>query len=238
MSATVQLLTGLEEASRFAADYTAKLARQAVQDRGVFYLAVSGGATPRRYFEMLAAQSGAGAIAWDKCHIFWADERFVPHDDALSNYLLAKQAWLARIAIPAANIHPVPTNEPDPQAAAEAYETLLRQVMGAGGDFPRFDLVHLGLGSDGHTASLFPGDPALLEKTRWTASVPMAGLKPKVPRITLTLPALNAAERALFLISGEYKIALAERILSGRETASLPAAMVAPKGGTVWVVAQ
>jgi 6-phosphogluconolactonase len=238
MGNTVQQCLGLEEAARFAAGYTVRVARESIRDRGIFFWAVSGGATPRHYFEELAAKSGTEATQWDKWHIFWADERFVDQDDALSNYRLVKDALLARIKIPEANIHPVPTAEPSPAAAAEAYETTLRQVMGSEGDFPRFDLIHLGLGADGHTASLFPGDPALTENKCWTTWVAMAGIKPKVPRVTLTLPVLSAARQVLFLVSGEYKIALVERIVSGRETAALPAAMVEPQGGVMWVVAQ
>jgi 6-phosphogluconolactonase len=238
MGNTVQQCLGLEEAARFAAGYTARLARESIRDRGVFYFAVSGGATPRRYFEHLAALSATEAIAWDKWRVFWADERFVAKDDPLSNYRLVKDALLSRVLIPEANIHPVPTEEPSPRAAAAAYERTLRQVPANGGEVPRFDLIHLGLGADGHTASLFPGDPALTETKRWTAWVETPGCGAKAPRITVTLPVLNAARRVLFLLGGEYKIALVERIVSGRETAALPAAMVEPQGGVTWVVAQ
>ncbi|MBF0515417.1 MAG: 6-phosphogluconolactonase [Desulfovibrionaceae bacterium] len=234
----MQICRDLGEAARFAAGYTAQAARESIRDHGAFFFAVSGGTTPRRYFEELAALGSDEGIAWDKWRIFWADERCVARNDPLSNYRLAKDALLARVAIPEANIHPAPTGEASPQAAAAAYEQTLRRELGEAAAFPRFDLIHLGMGADGHTVSLFPGAPALAETKRWTAWAAEDGLKPKVPRITLTLPVLNAARRVLFLIAGEYKIALAKRIAGGRETAALPAAMVAPDGEVVWVAAQ
>jgi 6-phosphogluconolactonase len=235
---TVRVFSGLEEASAFAAEFTAGLARQAVRERGRFTLALSGGTTPRRYFERLAILGNNDGIDWNAWQVFFADERYVPLDDPLSNHLLVREAFLSRARIPEQNVHPVPVNLPSLDEAAEQYERELRRVLGEDGAFPRFDLIHLGMGSDGHTASLFPDDPALAENFRWTAVVPRPGLKPRVPRVTLTLPVLCAARQAMFLVSGEYKCALAERIATGRETAALPAAMVKPEGGVVWVAAR
>lgn len=231
-AAELELFADLESACARAASLTACAARDAVAARGRFTLALSGGSTPARYFEQLAGQD----LPWQAVHVFWADERLVAQDDPASNYALARAHLFTRAPIPAENIHPMP----DPalplealEAQAQACESMLRSFFGAGG-FPAFDAVHLGVGDDGHTASLFPGQPALAERERWVLPVVYGNSKPPVPRLTLTLPVLNAARLVFFLVSGQGKTALARDILEGRGEA-YPASQVRPDGGLFWL---
>ena len=165
---------------------------------------------------------------WARTHWFWGDERFVPEDDPLSNYRMAREALLSKAPIPAANIHPIPTEHLDPEAAAADYERSLRSSYGAGQldpARPLFDVTLLGLGTDGHTASLFPGSPALQEKDKWVTAV--IGEKPE-PRISLTLPALASSRHVAFLVAGAAKWEMLARLRQRDE--SLPAARVHPVG--------
>jgi 6-phosphogluconolactonase len=243
---SLETFPDLESASRRAADLTATAALEAVAARGRFSLALSGGSSPVRYFELLAAMD----LPWDQVHVFWADERLLAPDSPDSNYRLARERLLSRAPIPEENVHPMRgagwPGEPDlanltEEGAAQAYEAQLRQFFGlgeAGGpeDFPAFDLIHLGLGGDGHTASLFPGQPALAERVRWVVSVRYAGASPPVPRLTLTLPVLNAARFVLFLASGKSKAELARAAFSGQ--GDYPAGLVRPIGRLVWLVGE
>ena len=225
--APLERFADLEAASLRAAALTARALTQAAAARGRACLALSGGSTPGRFFELLAGHDAP----WDAVHVFWADERLVPPDSPESNYRLARERLLSRVSIPPANIHPM-AGGGDPSGRAKAYETLLREAF-AGENPPVFDVIHLGLGGDGHTASLFPGHPALLEKTRWAAPVEYVSASPPVPRLTLTLPVINAARLVFFLISGADKVRLAQKILAG-EGEEYPAALVRP---TVWLAA-
>jgi 6-phosphogluconolactonase len=191
-------------------------------------VALSGGSTPRRLYELLAAPPRRDRIPWERIHWFWGDERFVPPDHPDSNYRMVREAMLSRVAIPAGNIHPVPTVGLDPEEAARAYERELQAVHG--GDRleparPLFDVTLLGLGSDGHTASLFPGAAALEERQRWVVAV--VGAKPE-PRISLTFPTLDSSRNVAFLVAGEGKRAVFARVLAGDR--ALPAARVRPVG--------
>ncbi|WP_088348649.1 MULTISPECIES: 6-phosphogluconolactonase [Rhodomicrobium] len=200
-------------------------------DRG-FALCLSGGSTPRRLYECLAAPEIASRLPWSRTHWFWGDERFVPHDHPDSNYRMAREALLARVPIPAGNIHPVPTEGLSPEQAAAAYETILKRFYGADSlapDRPLFDVTLLGIGEDGHTASLFPGQPALLETDRWAVAV--IGAKAEA-RITLTYPALDSSNDVVFLATGEDKSGVAERARKG--DGMLPAALVRPVGHLHW----
>jgi 6-phosphogluconolactonase len=227
----------LEAASRRAAELTARAAREALAARGRFALALSGGSTPARYFELLADAD----LPWRSVHVFFVDERIVPPDSMDSNYRLARERLLSRAPIPEANVRPMRSaawpgcETMDRESAARAYEALLEGFFGAGRP-PRFDVIHLGLGGDGHTASLFPGQSALAEASRPVLPVDYAGARPPVPRLTLTLPVLNAARLAFFLASGADKAALAEEILSGGGEA-YPASRVRPSGLLAWIVA-
>lgn len=252
--ARLEHFADIEAASLRGASLTAEAAREAVAARGRFTLALSGGSTPGRYFELLAEQG----LPWDKMHIFWVDERLVPLDSPDSNYRLAWERLLSRVPIPKTNIHPmgmeqgpnenadgiedagsapvpkVPVGMVEPEKAARAYENTLRQFFGDG-VIPKFDVIHLGLGGDGHTASLFPGQPALEESTRWVLPVIYAGATPPVARLTLTLPVINAARNVFFLVSGPDKIKLAERAASGN-CGGCPAGRARPDGELVWLL--
>lgn len=233
---SLEAFPGLEAASLRAAALTAAAARDAVAARGRFSLALSGGTTPARYFGLLAAED----LPWDKVHVFWADERLVGPGSPDSNYRTARERLLSRAPIPEANVHPmrgamwpglVGLTE---EGAANAYAAQLRQFFGPV-DFPVFDMIHLGVGGDGHTASLFPGQPALTEGVRWVVPVSYAGASPPVPRLTLTLPVLNAARLVLFLASGADKAALARAAVS-EGGGGYPAGLVRPEGRLVWLV--
>jgi 6-phosphogluconolactonase len=222
---TTEILAGAEDLSIRVAAWLLNLA-MAKED--VFAVCLSGGSTPRRLYEHLAAPPFHTEFPWARTHLFWGDERFVPHDDAASNYRMVREALLSKIPIPVQNIHPVPTERLSPEAAALAYERELKSFYGAARLDPRrpmFDVTFLGLGPDGHTASLFPGTPALGERDRWVAEV--LGAKPE-PRITLTYPALESSRHVAFLIEGKDKREIFARL---RENdLELPAARLAPVG--------
>lgn len=200
----------------------------AMAKEGVFAVCLSGGSTPRRLYEHLASPPFHDVFPWSRTHLFWGDERFVPHDDASSNYRMVREALLAKIRIPEKNIHPIPTERITPEAAASAYEQELKSFYGAvclDPARPIFDIALLGLGTDGHTASLFPGSPALAEQDRWVADV--AGSKPE-PRITLTYKALESSRHMAFLVEGKDKRAIFGRLRRGDR--ALPAARLSPSG--------
>jgi 6-phosphogluconolactonase len=206
----------------------------ATATEGRFAVSLSGGSTPRLLYRDLAEPPYRDAFPWPRVHWFWGDERFVPPDDALSNYRMVREALLSRAPIPAANIHPVPTEGLDPEAAAATYEHELKSFYGAerlDPARPLFDVTLLGLGEDGHTASLFPGTAVLAERGRWVAAV--IGAKSEA-RITLTYPALESSRHAAFLVAGDGKQAMLSRLLRGDER--LPAARLHP-AGTLWVFA-
>lgn len=204
------------------------LLRIVTTTEGKVAVALSGGSTPRRLYEYLAGPTYRDRFPWQRVHWFWGDERFVPPDDKLSNYHMVREALLSHAPIPATNIHPVPTEGISPEAAALAYERELRSFYGADRldpARPLFEVNLLGLGPDGHTASLFPGTSVLAERERWVAAV--SGVKSEA-RITLTYPALESSRHAAFLISGEEKRAIFCRLRDGDE--NLPAARLHPIG--------
>jgi 6-phosphogluconolactonase len=194
---------------------------------GRFAIALSGGSTPRLLYQTLATEPYLDRFPWQRVHWFWGDERFVPHSDPKSNFRVASDAMLALTPVLHAQMHPIPTVGVTPAEAADAYQSELRALYGA--DFLSithrlFDIVLLGLGEDGHTASLFPGSPALDERERWTAVADKDGQT----RITLTYPPLESCSHAAFLVSGASKRDILARVQSGDE--SLPAARYRPVG--------
>src|SRR5208337_1150965 len=202
-----------------AADFIAASAAEAIAARGSFNVALSGGNTPRPVYQRLAS----AAIDWTRVHVFFGDERCVPPRDARSNYHMARAALLDHVAIPAENVHRMRGEDP-PEAAAEAYAVELRNALGDGG---RLDLVLLGLGHDGHTASLFPGLAAVTEtrRTVMEAYVEFVGMW----RLTLTPPTINAARRVVFLVDGGDKAEVLHRVLQGpRQPVVLPAQAIRP----------
>ena len=197
-----------------------------------FAVCLSGGSTPRRLYEWLAVPEIASRLPWSRTHWFWGDERFVPHDHRDSNYRMARDAFLSRVPVPDDNIHAVPPEGLSPEQAASAYETTLKRFYGAdrlAPGRPLFDVTLLGIGEDGHTASLFPGQPALQETRRWVVAV--IGAKSE-PRITLTYPALDSSREVAFLVTGKEKRSVLARAQAGDR--ALPAAVVHPIGRLHW----
>ena len=216
-------------------------ARAAIGLRGRFVTALSGGSTPRALFELLATDRFASAVDWRHVHVCWGDERAVPPDAAASNYRMAREALLDHVPIPAEHVHRIRGEDPPP-VAAEAYERTLRTLFATPVGHPgpehraHFDLVLLGMGDNGHTASLFPGLHAVHEAQRWVVaeSVPEVGMW----RITLTPVVLNAAAEVIFLVAGADKAAMLHRVLDGPvRPDELPAQIVAPHAGRLrWLV--
>lgn len=210
---------------------------RAVAEKGRFDAVLAGGSTPLALYEILARQDFHQHLDWQKVHIFWGDERCVPPDDPRSNYRTARLSLLDPLEIHEENIHRM-AGELDPDLAAENYNRDLRQHFGPV-DFPRFDLILLGLGEDGHTASLFPGSAAILERGKWVAAVEHVNPPPPlVPRITLTEPVINAAAHVLFLVSGPEKAEILARVFQHEAPdPDLPASMIHPKQGSLtWLV--
>ncbi len=215
--------------ARRVAEWIIDLAN-AKQDK--FGICLSGGSTPQLFYRHLAEPGYRDRFPWPRAHWFWGDERFVPQDDALSNYRMVREALLSRAPISPANIHAIPTDGIVPDAVASAYERELKKFYGAerlNPARPLFDINLLGLGEDGHTASLFPGSPVLAERTKWVSAV--IGAKPEA-RITLTYPALNSSAHAAFLVTGKDKRAIFGRLRRGDD--SLPASGIHPTG-TLWL---
>lgn len=214
-----------EAVARLAARYFVEWAWQAIAKDTRFCVALSGGKTPAILFKMLATQDFRTQVDWPRVHIFWGDERSVPPESPESNYGLARRELLVRVPVPGGNVHRMEAERPNIGKSAQDYEDLLRQYLPTDSrGFPRFDLVLLGLGADGHTASLFPGQRGMRDTSRWvsTPMVPKLGSR----RMTLTLPVLNAAHRALFLVTGEDKAEPLYAMLAGMANPPLPAQLV------------
>ena len=217
-------------------------ASEAIRARGRFTVALAGGDTPRAAYTQIAAtwkEWSDGPLDWGRIHVFWGDERHVPPDDPRSNFRMARESLLSRVPLPRENVHRVFAELPDPRDAASRYEATLRDFFEVDGRaFPRFDLVLLGMGLDGHTASLFPGDGAVDEDRRLAVAVPGPGDGVSDWRITLTLPVLNHAVSVVVLVSGAGKAAMLHRALEGPEAEPLlPIQRLRPESGSlVWMV--
>lgn len=212
----------------------ARLQRQARR----FAICLTGGSSPEGLYALLASEPYREALPWKHIHLFWGDDRYVPHDDKLSNFGAARRLLLDHVPVPPRNIHPISTSAGSPEEAARQYDLELRRFYGA--DWldparPLFDVVLMGVGGDGHTASLFPGQATLEEKDRLAVGVPEAGLAPFVPRVTLTFPALGATREMLFLVEGEGKREIMAKALAG---ADLPATRAHASGDLIWLVAR
>jgi 6-phosphogluconolactonase len=229
----IRVLPNAAEAARAAAEELSAAAADAIADRDVFRVALSGGTTPTRLFDTLAAARYRRRMDWNKARVFFVDERCVPPSHERSNYRLAKEHLLDPVRVPPANVFRM-KGEDEPRRAATAYENVLLQEFG--GRPPRFDLVLLGVGADGHTASLFPETPALAEKERWVAPNPAPS--PGEWRLTLTLPVLNAGRRVVFLVAGEDKASVVGTLLLKKPGCrKLPASRVRPpRGSLVWIL--
>jgi 6-phosphogluconolactonase len=222
----------LEAARRIVA-----AAQDAIGKRGRFILALSGGSTPKPLYELLGTDPWRSQVDWASTHIFLADERFVPADDPQSNFRMIRQALLNTVPVPEGNVHRVRTESGSPEDAAAAYEQTIRRVVGAGedDDIPQLDLILLGMGDNGHTASLFPGSPLLQETRRLVAGEYVAEVK--MGRITMTLPLINRARLIMFLVAGANKTAVLHEVLAEHPQTIYPARLVRPVAGALqWLV--
>ena len=225
-----------EELARKAAEQFFALAGVAIIRSGRFTVALSGGSTPRALYSLLGSADYRERVDWRRVQLFWGDERCVPPDHAESNYRMVQEALLSKISMSPANIHRM-AGEKEPRVAANEYEEELRSFFAlAPGQIPRFDLILLGLGEDGHTASLFPGGAAVKENERPVATAYVERLK--AHRLTLTLPVINAAAQVTFLIAGQSKRSIVNEILrSDADSFSYPAARVSPSDGPLtWLI--
>jgi len=221
--------------SRRAAEQFVAMARQTLGAHGRFTVALSGGSTPKGLYALLAAAEFASRIDWARVHLFWGDERCVPPDHPESNYRMVQEALLSKIEIPSANVHRM-TGEDEPARAAARYEGELRQLLPLRSGVPSFDLILLGLGEDGHTASLFPGSAALTERARWVAHTWVEKLDSH--RLTLTIPVINNAAQVSFLVSGAGKAAIVKEILTD-SASRYPAAQIRPAHGRLcWIISE
>jgi 6-phosphogluconolactonase len=197
---------------------------------------LTGGSSPQGLYRLLATAQWRGKIPWHRVHWFMGDDRFVPENDPLSNMGAARRAFLDAVGAPAKNVHAMATDAGDPERAAQLYERELKDFYGASrlnAARPLFDLVLMGLGGDGHTASLFPRSPTLDEKGHWVVGIARAGMEPYVPRVTLTFPVLGSTREMLFLVDGAEKRTILGRVLSGED---LPAARAHSDGELIWLI--
>ena len=230
----VSVFDDAESLARAAAARIAELAHESIKARGRFTIALSGGSTPRKVYELLAGEDFKGNIDWPNVHIFFGDERMVPPDHAESNYRMANEALLSRVDIPPENVHRI-DGVGDTAASASVYESEMRGLFGDL-EWPRLDHVLLGMGDDGHTASLFPCTSALDEKRLWVA--PNWVEKLGAWRVTLTAPLINSARCVTFLVTGAGKAARLREVLKGeRDPSSLPSQLIKPSDGILeWFV--
>ncbi|MBW2467519.1 MAG: 6-phosphogluconolactonase [Deltaproteobacteria bacterium] len=251
METLVQHFKNVEQASIAAADLIIHYAKSAVSDKGNFTLVMAGGGTPQLTYELLGEPFRAEQMPWQQSHFFWGDERWVSATHPDSNYSMVHNTLFSKVHIPLQNIHQISTGHQSPEIGAEVYEKHLRDfflsnpiaVADSGHDnltFPSFDLVLLGMGTDGHTASLFPGSKLLDEKNKWVAAVTEDVGSPPIPRITLTLPVLNQAKNIIFLVAGNRKRKILDTFLhkQERQETVYPAARVKPKDRLIWIVAE
>jgi 6-phosphogluconolactonase len=230
MIGRVEVLDDPEDLARRVAEW---LLESALATSDLFRVALSGGSTPKALYSLLASKDFRDRFPWSRVAWYWGDERFVPYDHPESNYRMTREAMLSRVPVPADNVHPMP-NDGTPDEAAARYARTLEAAYGAqtlDPARPLFDVTFLGLGADGHTASLLPGQSVLEERRRWVAAVPQGRAE---ARLTLTYPALESSRRVAFLVAGAEKAAIFEQIRSGNSSA--PAARLEPSGELVWFV--
>jgi 6-phosphogluconolactonase len=226
-----------EDIFKRAADLFVKLANERIDSQGRFSVALSGGSTPRGMFALLASDDYRSRVDWSKVHLFWGDERSVAPDHKDSNYRMANEAMISKVPVPPENVNRMQAEESDIDAAAAKYETLLKQHFNLKeGQWPQFDLLLLGMGDDGHTASLFPGTKALAEKDRIVVSNWVE--KFNTNRMTMTAPAINNSRVILFMAAGEGKRGPLKEVLSGKRNTDLyPSQLIeATDGKVIWMV--
>jgi 6-phosphogluconolactonase len=225
-----------EDATEACAKLFRRMASQCVEARGTFCVSLAGGTTPYALYERLARQATSEHMPWGELQVFFGDERDVPHDHVESNFRMTQRTLLDHVPIPLGRVHPMPADAQDLDAAAAEYEKTIRRIVPAGGQgTPRFDLILLGMGADGHTASLFPHTAALTEQDKLVAAqfVPVLGRY----RMTFTFPLINAAQDVILLVTGDDKGEAVEELLSGgADPQKLPAAGVSPTDGRLTFV--
>lgn len=239
MTQEVLIYSSSRELNNSAAGFIVDASKKAIAARGRFTIALAGGSTPKTTYQTLAQAPFARSIDWERTFVFMSDERCVLFDDERSNYGMAREALLSHIPIPDANLLPIPTGQGSPDQVAEQYAKILSDFFGTAltDAPPAFDLILLGLGDDGHTASLFPGYPTLQETERWVTASPPGTLPPPVDRVTFTFPLINAARAVLMLVAGENKAAPVRDVLGGGAAVQeRPAAGVQPTGKLVWML--
>ena len=231
----LKILSSLDAISLQAAEQFFRLSAAAIKDHGRFTVALAGGNTPRGAYSRIQStwKEQASPIDWSRAHIFWGDERNVSSDDPLSNYRMAEETLLAHVPIPGENVHPIPAALPDPNDAAARYETELGEFFQLGpGERPRFDLILLGMGADGHIASLFPSTKALEANDRLVVANWVEKLNSW--RITLTLPVINHAANVIVLVSGREKSEALRQVIEGLPSSlPLPAQLLKPENGSL-----
>ena len=226
---TVEILTDKSALVQRAQDLILSRSQAAIESRGLFSIALAGGSTPKPLYEALSSQS----LPWSKIHVFWGDERYVAASDKDSNQLMARQAWLDKVEIPDRNIYGVDTTAGDPEQDAKKYEARIQHFFGNEQKFPAFDLILLGMGDDGHTASLFPQTEVLKVRDRLIA----VGNKDGQPRITFTIPLINQARCVMFLVAGENKRpALSEVFAPQGSELQYPSRSIQPEGELIWLL--
>ena len=228
------ILSDAQHLARRGADLFSRAAQQSIALKGRFAVALSGGSTPRGMHRMLGREPYFSDIAWDRTELFWVDERLVPARDPASNHGAAKKDFLDHVPVPGGHIHPMPVDFPPEEGALMYQRELMDYFETERGEPPFFDLICLGIGKDGHTGSLFPGQRSLDEKEKWVLSV--KGGTPYADRLTMTYPVLNNARRILFMVSGSEKAGIVRKALQDRRS-GLPVQRVRPVKGTVfWVL--
>lgn len=230
MNRSVEVLPDLAALIQRALEIVISKIRSDVAERGRCTIVLAGGSTPKPLYEQLATQD----LPWDAVHVFWGDERYVPADHPDSNQGMARRAWLDHVPIPSGNIHPIPTDEADPALAAARHEAELQEFFQIpAGAFPPFDIILLGIGDDGHTASLFPQTQALQVQDRLVT----VGNKDNQPRITFTAPLINHARSVIFIVAGASKRpALAQIFAPTGDATAYPARLIQPQGELWWLL--
>jgi len=231
----IAIYPDIQTLSTEAAQFIVRLANEAIVSHGRFTVALSGGSTPKATYTLLGSEPYRSQIDWTRVEIFWSDERCVPPDDKESNYAMAQQVLLSKIPIPTNQIHRMPADVPDRDAASQAYEREMQRTFSTG-SIPNFDLIQLGMGPEAHTASLFPHQASLHEQQRLV--IPVSVPKPPPLRLTFTPPLLNAAKHLLFLVTGSEKADAVKAVLEGEyEPDEYPAQIVKPTSGDVtWML--
>jgi 6-phosphogluconolactonase len=228
---TIEVAESADALSHAVAEQFVRLTTDAVQARGRCTVALTGGSSPKGVYRLLGAPSFRARVQWTEIHFFWGDERHVPPDHPDSNYRMAVEAMLSHVPVPPANVHRMRGELPDAERAAREYEDEIRRCVD-GQPTPRFDLLHLGIGPDGHIASLFPGSAGLEERQRVCVANWVAKLN--VYRITLTLPVLNAARVVTLIATGAAKASIVQRALQEPGESPLPAHLIQPADGELW----